>query len=95
MVVIACAHEKQFAPLLKERKMPDLPEEVQRSVATYAWEGSRPVRKGGKLFGSERRIAEDCVCGLCVAAEGRASSCTLINAAGARMLSNRDATAPE
>ena len=70
---------------LLQEKM-DLPEEVQRSVASYTVEGSRPVRKGDKLFGRDRRIAENCLCGLCVASEAQASTCTLFGDGGARVV---------
>ena len=64
----------------------DFPVEVQRSVASFTSEGSRPVRRGSNLFGSARRIAENCVCGLCVSAEARASHCTLFGPGGARVV---------
>ena len=67
--------------------MPDLPAEVQRTVASYSWEGSRPVRKGSKLFGSDRRIAENCICGLCVSSsEAPSKTCTLFDDGGARVV---------
>ena len=68
----------------------DLPDAVQRHVASFAGEASKRVRRGSAFLGRESSVAADageCVCGICATSESPASkSCTIFADVGARLV---------
>jgi len=68
----------------------DLPDAVQRHVASFTADAGRRVRRGSAFLGRESSVAADageCVRGICATSESPASrSCTLFADVGARLV---------
>ena len=68
----------------------DLPDAVQRHVASFTADAGRRMRRGSAFLGRESSVAADageCVRGICATSESPASkSCTLFADVGARFV---------
>ena len=68
----------------KARMQRDLPDAVQRHVASFSADAGRRVRRGDAFLGRDSLVSgevRDCVCGICATSESPVSrSCTLFDA---------------